>query len=445
MPLVGPPPDPRQVTLDLGPAADPAAWAWCLGLGLALLLVGLLARRLPPLVRAFLAISGQVVLLTAPLAGVLDRVVFGAWPNTDKTGSFLFYQDGVHIRALLDPIQSLQDPALRLIGVHTGHLWVTQALDLVFTTHGAFNAQALLWPALAWLCAGLLLGETGSGRWERWILAFPFGMGLHVFRDLHWSTIEKAAVAGIPLYGWALLGAWRRGGAWTLVAGATLLASAWVNIYVGLLNGLGAALLLLVARDRRAFKAVTVSALSVLPLAAWQALLLRDAGALSSPERFLWERAALDVVSLWPPSWYRMEPWRALNLVAVGLACVGVLQERPWRWGWAFLVLLLLSLGPWLLPGVYNPVFFAAWKGIPGFWRLAKPEFLFEGAWLLVLVQAGRALTRLHLPPGHLALVHGLFLAGWLLSVRTHPAYPVFTEPVPVTRAQGWEEQVFGQ
>ena len=244
MPLIGPPPDPRQVLLDLGPGAAPEAWGVCLGVGVALVATALLARRLPQVYRFFLGILGQVVLLTAPLAGVLDRAVYGAWPGVDKTGSYLFYLDGVHIRALLHPVTSLSDPAVKLIGVHTGHLWVTAFFDLFLTPLGAFNAQAILWPALAWFAAWLLLQEMGSARWPALLMGLPFGMGLHVFRDLHWSTIEKAAVCGVPFFLWALLRAWRRGGAWHVAAAMTFLLGAWVNVYVGLLNGILALLFL---------------------------------------------------------------------------------------------------------------------------------------------------------------------------------------------------------
>ena len=45
---------------------------------------------------------------------------------------------------------------------------------------------------------------------------------------------------------------------------------------------------------------------------------------LGTPERFLWERAALDGFSLVPLAWNRLEVHRALNMIGVGLAVFGV-------------------------------------------------------------------------------------------------------------------------
>ena len=80
----------------------------------------------------------------------------------DKAGSLLFYLDGVHQRMLLHPWLSPGDPAARLIGVHVGHLWITEIFDLVYSPVGAFNAQALLYPALAWYGAWLLLRDLSQ-------------------------------------------------------------------------------------------------------------------------------------------------------------------------------------------------------------------------------------------------------------------------------------------
>lgn len=448
--LPGPPPDPRQVLLDLGPLAEPGAWLACLVAGGVLVASGVLLRRTRLSLRAFLVILGQVVALTAPLAAVLERAVLGAWPGIDKTGSYLFYLDGVHRRLLLHPVDALADPAVRLIGVHLGHLWVTEALDLVLSAHGAFNAQGILYPALGWTCAWLLLRETRSGPREALIAAFPFGMGLHVFRDLQWATVEKAAVFGIPLFAWALLRASRRGGAWVLAAAGAFAGAAWLNWYLALVNGILAVGLLLALRDRRTAVAVGGSLAAALPLVAWQALVLPDAGPMADRDRWLWERAALDVLSLWPPAWYRLEPWRALNLGALGLAFGGLWRERRDRRVQVGLLvglgLAMLSLGPLLAgtreAGIPNPIYWLAWTLVPGFWRIAKPEFLFEGTWLLLLVLAGRTLTSQHLRRPALLGVHAVVLAAWVASVRTHPAYPVFTAPVEVRLPSGWAEEV---
>jgi hypothetical protein len=192
-------------------------------------------------------------------------------------------------------------------------------------------------------------------------------------------------------------------------------------------------------------------ALALLPLVAVQALLLQDAGALADPQRFLWERAALDVLSLWPPRWYHLELWRVLNLPLMLLGAWGLWlhRDRPEaRWGAAVVLLLgLLSIGPMLLgargAGVPNPLFMAAWKLIPGFWRIARPEFMFEGAWLVLLASAALTLQRWR--PGWkvLLVMQIAMLAGWAWGVRGHPAYPGFTEPVEVELSEGWQQEVF--
>ena len=207
--MYGPPPDPRQLMAPVQLGTVPLAYLGCLLTGLAISVLAAL-RKLPEALRVWLFILGQTIVLTMPLAWYLDRYVFGAFPTIDKEGSLLFYLDGVHVRMLLHPVQSLGDPAAHLIGVQTGHLWVTALFDMFLSPTGAFNAQALLYPALAWWACYLLLRDLcGHGRIAA-VLAFAWGMGLHVFRDLNWYTIEKAAIFWLALYLWALYRAWER-------------------------------------------------------------------------------------------------------------------------------------------------------------------------------------------------------------------------------------------
>ena len=152
--MYGPPTDPQQIPVDF-PNIDIglSILAGCLISSLSLI------KSMRPSVRAWFFILGQVVLLTAPLFMGLDSSVFGDYPTIDKTGSFLYYQDGVHIRALLHPIASLDDCAVQLIGVHLGHLWITGFFDLFLDEYGPLNVQALLYPALAWWMAALFFRE----------------------------------------------------------------------------------------------------------------------------------------------------------------------------------------------------------------------------------------------------------------------------------------------
>lgn len=465
--MYGPPPDPRAVPFPAGPSDEPLAWALSVGVGLLLSALALWRRPSEP-TRALCFILGQTVLLTAPLLGLLDRAWYGDFPTIDKEGSLLFYLDGVHLRALLHPVASLSDPAVRLIGVHLGHLWPVAAADLLLSPMGAFNSSALLYPALGWWAAWLLgRAVSGDGR-AALIASFPFGMGLHVYRDLNWYTIEKAAVFWLPLWLLALWRARREGGRWPLAAGAIFLGMSWWNIYLGLvgaaLGGMAALGALwgawrrpaageprLGPESRRLLGAVLASALAALPLVIAQALAMRGGPALGSPDEFLWQRAALDSFTLWPPRWNRMELWAALSPPLLLVAAWAGWRRRAdpaVRWALlAALGLFALSLGPLLLPGVKNPIYLGLVTLIPGLWRVAKPEVFFEGALALLLALAAVGLAeilRRVRVTGVTVMLYCITIVMWLLLVRAHPAFPSFHAPVESRLAPGWERRVFG-
>ncbi len=446
--MYGPPPAPDQVELQASLQALPGAWLVCALAGLVLLGLGLGLRRRWELPAWGLILAGQVVLLTAPAGALVERAVWGAWPTIDKAGSFLFYLDGVHLKPFSPG--GLDDPSLALIGIHVGHLWLTAGLDLLLSSHGAFNAQALLQIWLGWFCGWLLLRELKVSPWLAALCAMPFALGLHVFRDINWFTIEKSAVFGVPLFLWAAVWARQRADRWLWLPALVLLGCALFNWYLALVN-LALLIFWVGSHERKALLCLGACGLLLAPLVGVQALLLQDAGAMADPERFLWERAALDVLSIVPPRWYHLELWRTLNLPLLLLGVWGLwLQRRRVEARWAAAAVLslgLLSLGPLLhgsdTTGLRNPLFMAAWELIPGFWRVARPEFLFEGAWLVLLASAAVTLQRWR--PGWklLAAMQALMLAGWLWGVRSHPAYPGFSEPVEVSLPDDWEKRVF--
>ena len=418
--MYGPAPHSSQVALSVSPGTT----ALCVTVGILISSLAL-SRRFSPATRAWLFCFGQTVLLTAPLALVMSQGVYGDFPTIDKAGSFLYYQDGVHIRSLLHPMESLNDCAVQLIGVHMGHLWITQFFDLFLQDYGPFNAQALLYPALAWWAAALFFREVGASWRGAVALAFPYGMCLHVFRDLNWYTIEKAAIFLIPLYALSLLKAHRNGGSWTLKAGLVFVLCAWVNWYLALVAAAGAGFAAIIARSKNLWKATGLSAALLLPLVLYQ-LALVNQGSPGSPEDFLELRAAMDRFSIVPLEWNRLEWYAALSPLAIGLGA-----HRLWTGGLEPLERVLLgvaaglfvfSLGPYLVGDLPNPIYMMAWHVVPGFWRVAKPEVFFYGTWICVLAVASKNTfsEKRIIYPGMVIL--------WLVFVRQHAAFPGFSQ-----------------
>lgn len=421
--MYGPPPDPQQIVTPTGLLDAPWAWVVCVVVGV---LIAWFAGPRRPLAW----ITGVVLALTAPAGAFLLTDVWGAFPTIDKAGSLLFYGDGVAWR-----FWHADDPAIRLIGVHVGHLWVTAAFDLLVAPFAAFNLQAMLNLILSWYCARLLFVELCDDEDVSLLLAFPFGMGLHLFRDIQWYTIEKSGVYWIPLYAWALVRA-RRDPRFIAVAAVVYAATFFYNVYFGVLcAGIGA--LALLSRDKRVFAAVAASALAALPFVWLQGRMIQGEGTLGTPELFLTQRAPLDVFTLWPPMWNRLEAWRALNVVALLLAALGVLQRKNrWLLGFAG-VFFVLALGP-----AHNPVYRALFEVVPGFWRIAKPETFFHVTWLALLAIGARRFADRR--PSRRALYGWglLFALGWVVSVRTHPVYPGFSEPIPMELSKDWQRRV---
>ncbi len=442
--MQGPPPDPRQILL----APDLAAWAFTALVALALALVAWrLANGSPGAARAhvsrFLALLAATVVLTAPAAGMLPRAWWGSFPTIDKAGSLHYFREGVQWR-VLDP----GDPGVQLIGAHVGHLWPTSLLALVMPEHAAFGAQHLLHLAFAWFAAALLLEELCGDRRVAVLCAASFALNLHQLRDVNWYTVEKTLVAWVPLHAWALLRAHRStdGAArhWPLAAGAIFLGACLTNLYVAWLCAGVTVLVVAMLRSRGTLLAAGATVLAGLPVAALQLALLRGPGAVGTPEQFLLQRAALDVVEVWPPRWNRIEAWAALDPATVLLAMVGVgvgfmgrggsrPPVTPPRVGALVAIggtFLALSLGPFLdhPGGVPNPAY-RALGVIPGAWRIAKPETFFHVTWLCACALAALALVRVGAGRGRLALVGAAMLAGWVMLARAHPVAPPWAAP----------------
>ena len=420
----------------------PLAWALC---GVLAAIVLTLARSQPRarLRWASLVATGLAVLLLAPAPVLGPSPWFGAlwwgdFPTIDKAGSFAFFQDGVHRGAW--PWALPRGPAVALIGAHLGHLQQVGWAARWMPDHAAFGLVAVAQPLAGWVCTSLWLRGRGVGPWPALTMGLPFGLGLHVMRDINWYTIEKGAVFWLPLWLWIVDGAARRS-ALAPVAGLTFLWMCWNNLYLGMVAGvvgLGEGLrsmgrLWQGAPDaRRRWAALTLSAMAPLPLLhAQMALMAEGAPGVGSPARFLTERAALDVVSLWPPRWNRLELWRAVDPTVGLLGLWGAPALFRARGGAAHALtcglLFGLALGPRLAlepggPGPENPLYALMLQIIPAAWRVAKPEVFAEGALLLLLLSAGLHLSKQTRTVQVAALV--MVLASWWPLVRAHPAYP---------------------
>jgi hypothetical protein len=327
------------------------------------------------------------------------------------------------------------------------------------------------------------LSTLGGDDRIAFVLALPFALGLHVFRDLNWYTIEKSAVFVLPLYGTCWLKTLRHGGLWILAAALVALAAALLNLYFGMLLAFSAATATLVLMvpmygvawrierqvGRRGLRGVVrtpvaamerllgaqslrwlatsyvLTAALATPLVFAQVQLLQGGRAVASPECYLWQRAALDSNQAWPPAWNRLEAWRALNLVALAAAAWTALRHgrQPVVAGLLIVAALFagVSLGP-EVNGAYNPLYRIPWDLVPMFWRIAEPEVFFLVSWLCLLATAAWGLTERRWSRRAIVGLYGVFVLGWAASVRTHPAYPGFTVYKAARLAPGWEKRL---
>lgn len=416
-PLYGPPLDPREVPLP----AEPWAWALSLVVGAALLVWGWKRSSLA-------TVTGAAVLLTAPALAMVPVATWGHFPTVDKAGSLTFYKLGAHWASF-----DTGATATQLIGVSMGHLWVTAALDLALEPFAAMNAQSLLNLVLGWYFAARVCMACGASRDASLVGGMGFGLGLHALRDVNWYTVEKCGQGWLALYVLCLVQAHRRGGGWVHGAGVAYFWAFYYNSYWGVLGALAGGLALL-GGSASARRAVGVAALAGLPFLVVQLPAL-DNASLPAPTAFA-ERAALDVLT--PLAWNRLELWRAVDLVAVGLAAWCLWTERgpavheavrapsPGAPGVTTPFVALCAAVPALLAlGPATPLW-TAFSALPGAWRFAKPETFFHLSVLALGVLAARGLDRTKLQPRWVLLAQA---ALWLWAVRAHPVYPAFSAP----------------
>ena len=192
--MYGPPPDAAQVLIDV----PWSAWAISVVVGV---LCAVAAARCRGQVRLALGTLAGTTLLTAPMLGMIPVGVFGSYPTIDKAGSLHFFRESVHWH-----LGNAADPAVQLIGVHLGHLWIVELFSRVMPDWAGFNAQSFLNLWLAWLCTSNWLQHRAQVHGPRRgavaasvLLAIPFAMNLHQFRDINWYTVEKTSIFVLPL------------------------------------------------------------------------------------------------------------------------------------------------------------------------------------------------------------------------------------------------------
>jgi hypothetical protein len=427
--MYGPPPDATQVLI----AVPWTAWAVSLVFGMLMLAA---AVRFSGQVRIAFATLAGTTLLTAPMFGMIPVAVIGSYPTIDKAGSLHFFRESVHWH-----LWNAADPAVQLIGVHLGHLWVVELFIWAMPDWAGFNAESFLNLWLAWLCTSKWLQHRSQVRGPRRgavaaavILAIPFALNLHQFRDINWYTVEKTSIFVLPL--WLLCVDKRRALAAALIGALAM----FLNVYMGILIAAMGAWIVLGAVLRRRWDGVPqvlATAAGMLPFVMWQAVLMHGAHAPGSPEAFLHQRAALDVVSIVPWQWNRLEGWRTMNGLVLLLAfswCVAAVRWRVSTRGgslWALagaLVAVVIALGP-----TGNPLYMALFDYVPGFWRVAKPETFFFIPWLLAVTAAMEAIGPLSRRGVLLLGVVGVL--GWFWGVRAHPVYPNFYARPPLSEA----------
>ena len=379
----------------------------------------------------FFVLLGSLSLLTSPWLGAIHKAVIGAYPTIDKEGSLLFFEHGVHHLWFTNPSLPIEETGLTLVGIHVGHLWITELFCVIAPTFVAFNIQAFMHLLLNTLA--ILYWVDGykwiqAQEWEKWMVAILLGAQLHVFRDIHWYTIEKSALFPLFLF-WGTLSRQRNGqGVWQLPV-IYLLASLY-NFYWAILCPLLVVteynhLVSAFTRRSRLAKGLVMCCGIGLALAVLQMTLQTPLHQVATPEKFA-SRAALDVFSFGSMDWNRMGIWRPINLVLLGMGLSYIRDFKSFEQhissvkGLTVCAILgfCLSLGPVIAPSIPNPVY-SIFKLLPGMWRFAKPEIFL----LIPYAVVGLLALRRPWPKWTWALAFSLYIAGLYTSI----AFPYLT------------------
>ncbi len=402
-------------------------------------------------------VLGFLSLLTAPWTSVFHKVVIGAYPTIDKEGSLLFFEYGVHHLWFTEPSMSLMETGLPLIGIQVGHLWLTQVFAWVVPNFAAFNLQSFLHivlnvlSVLFWLDSFDQTHQTQRFEVKKWIVGFIIGAQLHVFRDIHWYTIEKSALFPLFIF-WGMLHRLDQMEQQTHMTPTLIIAYALAGLYnfywAILLPILTLAYLTYSNLNRQPFRTAIKGCIVVgLLIGMGQWMLQTEQYQFAEADAFQ-VRASLDTFSLWPLDWNRMGFWRPINPLLLGIVVYAgwnrwrsqasqkaLLDEHTEstafnterRLWFCMTLFCALSLGPTLPFNIPNPVY-GVLQLLPGMWRFAKPEIFLLLPYAFVAKESMNSSTVLTKRVESILWVVAAFI--YLNGLYTSSAFPYLTEYV---------------
>lgn len=402
-----------------------------------------------------------VCVYTSPWLAISTKYVIGAYPTIDKEGSFLFYVDGVHIRSLLHPIDSLSDTSVQLIGFHMGHLWINQFFNVFLSGYAACNFQVLSNLVLNLYSCYLLLevqqttpadnnpihtsSDISSRRkhlsWSVFIISICFSLQLHIFRDIHWYTVEKSAIYPI-LFFWREILLLEKNKKNRYLLGIYYFFAAYINFYWAIVLGILGAFYTIKNIFQKnntlnLYKNIAFCTCIGVLIGTYQMTLQQHPFATHAEFA---TRASLDILDITHLNWNRMEFWRAIHpmiLIFAGGSVVAIffqkIQKNTIQFKYLdknktdnlFLIIIasiftFLSFGPTLY-GYTNPIY-SLFSQLPGMWRFAKPEIFFFIPYIIICIFS--------LQNKYLSNKYALFVLLCMQIYITHTSteYPYITQ-----------------
>ena len=373
--------DPKQVNVVY------PMYTWIIALVPMIFITVVLMRTKKITHRELLLVGLMFFIITFPLVGmcfVTDSII-GAYPTIDKEGSLFFYRQGVHIDALLNPIEAMHSRGVQLIGFHTGHHWITQFFNLFFPLYIAYNLHVLCNFLLATVSMWTLLffqDSDHSKAWNRIGFSILFGCGIHSYVDAHWYTIEKSALYILPIFYLCLV--YIKKPLWT---GIVFLISAYINLYFAIISGMLSLIYLGFHRNQWR-QGIGIFATGVIVLI-YQGMLMNYSPISTTPEMYIEQRARFDSLHLFEFDWARIPLYLVINPIILWF---GIRSPEKKQWELvAFLLFFVLSIGPCIYATIENPIYMIFATKIPFMWRFSEPEIFFHLCLLILYTWALRS------------------------------------------------------